>query len=135
VHQAVITTSLQGINPVCATVAYIFYFLFILSLPAEVSPGADRRVNLQPAEHLLFCKQFSKMCPSAFRVSGPPGGGGCQIYSKTFLGQTAMCVQNFIKIHAGVWISISPLHTNRQTNICTPIYISIDKCSNIYENT
>jgi len=38
-----------------------------------------------------------------------------------------MCVENFIKTGAGVWISISPPHTNRQTdrqtNICTPIYI------------
>jgi len=38
---------------------------------AEV-PGAAS-VNLHPAEHLLFCKEFSKMCPSALRVSGPPG--------------------------------------------------------------
>jgi len=44
---------------------------------AEVPSAA--RVNLQPAEHHWFCKQFSKMCPSAFRVSvpqGPDGGGG-----------------------------------------------------------
>jgi len=27
-----------------------------------------------------------------------------------------MCVQNFIKIGAGVWISISPPHTNRRTD-------------------
>jgi len=45
--------------------------LEIYSLQAEV-PGAAR-INLRPAEHLLFCKQFSKMCPSAFRVSGPQG--------------------------------------------------------------
>jgi len=34
---------------------------FICIKLAEV-PGAAR-VNLQPAEHLLFCEQFSKMCP------------------------------------------------------------------------
>jgi len=34
-----------------------------------------------------------------------------------------MLVQNFIKIGTRVWISISPPHTNRQTNICTPIFI------------
>jgi len=71
------------------------------------------------------------MCPSAFSVSGPPQaqgtGGGDQTCTKTFLGQVGMCVQNFIKIGAGVWISISPPHTyrwtNKQTNICTPIFI------------
>jgi len=35
-------------------------------------PGADW-VNLQPAEHLLFCQQFSKMFPSTFSVLGLPG--------------------------------------------------------------
>jgi len=73
---------------------------------AEV-PGAAR-VNMQPAEHLY---------PSGFRVSGPPGPGvgeGVgQTCIKTFLGQVGMCMQNFIKISAGVWISISPPHTNR----------------------
>jgi len=91
---------------------------------AEV-PGAAR-VNLQSAEHLLFCKQFSKMRSSAFRVSGSPGPdreGGGQTCTKTFLGQVGMCVQNFIKIGAGAWIYISPPHTNRQTGICTPIFI------------
>jgi len=42
------------------------------------------------------------------------------------LGQEGMCVENFIKIGAGVWISISPPNTNRQTKICTPSYIYID---------
>jgi len=37
--------------------------LFLLLRLAEV-PGTAR-VNLQPAEPLLFCKQFSKMCSSA----------------------------------------------------------------------
>jgi len=71
------------------------------------------------------------MCPSAYRVSSPPGTGGGggegQTRTKTFFGQVGMCVQNFIKIGAGVWISINPLHTNRQTNICTPIFIYIDE--------
>jgi len=91
------------------------YFISILS---EV-PWTFQ-VNLQPAEHLLFWKQFSKMCPSAVRISGPPcpdgGGGKCQTCTKTFLEQMGMWVQNFIKIGAAVWISISPSHTNRQTD-------------------
>jgi len=81
---------------------------------AEVPSAAQ--VNLQLAEHL-------KMCPTAFRVSSPPGPGGEGAGSnlhKTFLEQVVMCVENFIKIGAGVWISIGPPHTNRQTNICTP---------------
>jgi len=83
-------------------------------------------VNLQPAEHLLFRKQFSKMFSSAFRVLDPPGpdpggGGGDQTCAKNFLGQVEMFVRNFIKIGAGVWISISPPHTNRQTDKQTPV--------------
>jgi len=38
--------------------------------------------------------------------------------------------QNFIKIGAGAWISINPSHTNRQTNICTLIYIYKTHCIN-----
>jgi len=57
------------------------------------------------------------MCPSAFRIPGLPGPGGWdQTCTKTFLGQVGMWVENFIKISAGVWISISPAHTNRQTD-------------------
>jgi len=79
----------------------------------------------------LICNLLSilKMCPSAFRVSSPPGPGWRglgQTCTKTFLGQVGMCVQNFIKIGAGVWISISPPHTNTQTNICMPIFIYIE---------
>jgi len=84
---------------------------------AEVTGIA--RVYLQPTGHLLFCKQFSKVCPSAFSILGPPGpGGGCGGLTciKTFFGQVEICVQNFIMIGAGVWISISPPRTNRQTD-------------------
>jgi len=61
------------------------------------------------------------MCPSAFSILGPlgpggGGGGGGQIRTKTFLGEVGMCVENFIKIGAGVLIIVSPPHTNRQTN-------------------
>jgi len=76
----------------------------IISILAEVTGAA--RVNMQFAEHL---------CPSGFRVSGPPGQGG-QTCIKTFLRQVGMCMQNFIKIGAVVWISIRPPHTNRWTN-------------------
>jgi len=49
-----------------------------ISTLAEV-PGAAW-INMQPAEHLLFCK---KMCPWAYGVSSPPGpgrgGGGVKL--------------------------------------------------------
>jgi len=43
-------------------------------------------------------------------------GGRGQNCTKTFLGQVGICVQNFIKIRAGVWIAISPPYTNRPTD-------------------
>jgi len=47
------------------------------------------------------------MCPSGFRVLGPPRPRGGrrrrgQTFTKTFLGQVGMYMQNFIKIGAGV---------------------------------
>jgi len=63
------------------------------------------------------------MSPLAFRFSGPQGKGGERARVKTgpkpsFLPCTwGMCGQNFIKIGAGVWISIIPPHANRQRNI------------------
>jgi len=86
-------------------------YIYVL---AEVLGTA--RVNMQPAEHL---------CPPGFRVSGHPGPGvgeGDQTWIKTFLEQVGMCMQNFIKIGAGVWISINPPHTNRQTNKQTSVH-------------
>jgi len=86
---------------------------------AEVTGAAQ--VNLQPAEHLLFCKQFSKMCPSAFSVFGPPGPGGGrgdQACTKTFFPSGDVHAKfHQERFGAGVWISISPSHTNRQRNI------------------
>jgi len=61
---------------------------------------------------------------SAFRVSGPPGPGGRNC-TKTFLGQMGMRLQNFIKICARVWISISPPRTNRQRNKHTSVRPSL----------
>jgi len=86
--------------------------------------------NLQPAYHLLFCKQCSKMCPSAFRVSGPQaegGGGGDQNCTKSLLGEVGMCVQNFIKISVGFGFPLA-LHipTDKETYIFTPIYVHIE---------
>jgi len=57
----------------CTNFLDAFHASFIEKLAEE--PGAAW-VNLQTAEHFLFCKQFSKMYPSAFRVSGLPGTGG-----------------------------------------------------------
>jgi len=65
------------------------------------------------------------MCPSTFKVSSPPGpeeGVGGLTYTKTFLGQVGMCMENFIKIGAGGWISIGPPNTNRQTNKQTSVH-------------
>jgi len=66
--------------------------------------------------NLLFCKKY--ICPSAYRVSSPLGpgrGGGLgQTCTKTFLGQVGICVQNFIKIGAGVWISMNKKDARRK---------------------
>jgi len=58
------------------------------------------------------------MCPSAFRVSSPPGPGGEGAGSNLHqnLPGTGGGEENLIKIGAGVWISVSPPHTNRQTD-------------------
>jgi len=88
-------------------------------------PGAAW-VYMQPAEHLLFCKQFSKMCLQLLEFQGPmpkevrvPGSKlhqnlpwtGGDVRAKLF------------KIHAGIWISISPAHTSRQTSVHPFLYI------------
>jgi len=79
---------------------YLFSTLKLLLLLLAEVPSAVR-VNLQPAGHLMGW--------------GEGAVGHTRI--KTFLGQVQICVQNFIKIGAGGWISISPPHTNRQTNL------------------
>jgi len=49
--------------------------------------------SLQPAEHRLLSKHFSKMFPSVFRVLDSPGPrvGWGQNCDKTFLGQVELC--------------------------------------------
>jgi len=102
-----------GSNGTCYSSGQSKYLLFLFLL-AKV-PGADR-VNLQPAAHLLFC---IKCVLKLIGFQAPPGPGGGRerghIGTKTFLGQVGMCVQNCVKISGGVSISISPPHTNRQT--------------------
>jgi len=65
------------------------------------------------------------MCPSALSVLGlqAQGEGGSNLHQN--IPWTGGDVHaNFIKIGAGVRISISTPHTNRQIdNICTPIFI------------
>jgi len=102
-------------------------FHFIYFKLAEVSGAA--RINLQPAEQLLFCKHFSKMCPSALRVSDLPGSGGRgswgQNCTKIFVRQVGMWVQNFIKINVGVWISIRRPHIPTDKHLYANLYIYI----------
>jgi len=71
---------------------------------------------MQPAEHL---------CPSGFRVSGPPSRGGRRgVIPAQNLPWTGKNVRaKFHQDWCGVWISISPLQTDKQTNICTPIFL------------
>jgi len=59
------------------------------------------------------------MCASDLSVLAPQAQGGGSNLHQTFLGQVGMCLKNFIRLGAGVWISISP----PQTNTRTPIFI------------
>jgi len=64
---------------------------------------------------ISFQKCFLQLL--GFQASQAQGvGGRGQTCTKTFLGQVEMCVENFIKIGEGVWISNSPPNTNRQTD-------------------
>jgi len=83
---------------------------------AEVPDAA--RVNLQPAEHL------KNVSLSAFKVSSPPGPGGegAGLNLDQNLPWTGGDARGkFHQIGAGVWISISPPHTNRLTNKQTSV--------------
>jgi len=94
-------------------------------LLAEV-PGADK-VNLQPAEYLLFCEQFSKMCSSAFRVSGSDGGGGRgQTCTKTLFGTGRDVWKRLVQVFGFPLALHIPTGTDRQKNICMPIFIYIE---------
>jgi len=53
-------------------------------------------------EHLLFCKQYPKMCPSAYRVSGSPG-----------LGRGREVGDVLAKIDAGFGFLLSPHRPQR----------------------
>jgi len=57
------------------------------------------------------------------QAQGDTGQG--QNFTKTFLGQVRMYVENFNKIGSGVWISISPPHTNRPLFIETLKNLSV----------
>jgi len=64
------------------------------------------------------------MYPFAFRVSGPRlKGGGEGAGSNLHQNLPWTGGDLLAKSGAWVWISIHPSHTNRHTNICTPIYI------------
>jgi len=63
------------------------------------------------------------MCPSAYRVLGPTGEGVGQTCTKTFLEQVEMCMQNFIRIVAWVWIFISSPYTNRHMYLYAHFFI------------
>jgi len=112
----IISTSRHNINKLIKQKISGYQRKIILQ-QAEV-PGAAW-VSLQPAKHLLFCKQFSKMCPSALSILGLPGpsqaqgwvGRGQTCTIKTFLIQTRVCVQNFIKVQGrGLDFHYFPTH-------------------------
>jgi len=72
------------------------------------------------------------MCPSAFSILISPrlrgGGGGGQTCTKTFLGHVEMCLQNSLgSVHGFGFPLALQIPTDRQTNICTPIFIYIDR--------
>jgi len=116
-------------------------FSFTSSYGFLASPGQSCRIgqvrlgqdpnlsylSLQPSDYLLSCKHFSEKFP--FQAPSPRGRGQVQNCTKTLLGQVGVCVQNFIKIGAGLWITISHPHTNRQTNKhLFAHFIRINKC-------
>jgi len=71
------------------------------------------------AKRLTWCWFTIKARVNSQTAPRPRGRG--QTCTKTFLWQVGMCVQNFIKIRAGVWISVIPQHTNRKTNLFTHV--------------
>jgi len=75
--------------------------------------------NLQPAEHILFCKYFSKTLSfsfKSFRLPGPGGSGGrSQNCTKTFLRQVGMCMQILSRSIQGFGFPLA-LATYQQTS-------------------
>jgi len=77
---------------------------------------------LQPAEHLLFCKQFLTLFPSAFRVSEgqAQGGAGSKLHQNLpWTGEDVRA--KFCQDWCRDVLSINPPHTN---NIHTDKQIS-----------
>jgi len=72
--------------------------------------------NVFDLAHILFYKEFSKMLSSAFSILGPRGlWRGSNLYQNLPWIGGDVCA----KLHQDwcrVWISISPPHTNRQTD-------------------
>jgi len=95
-------------------------YAYLYSLLAEVLGTA--RVNLQPAEHIKNAS-FSFY---GFKPPPGPGGRGQGSNLHQNLPWTGRDVRGkFHQDRCGVWISTNPPHTNRHTNIFTPIFIFI----------
>jgi len=95
----------------------IHYYLRLAELPWAA------RVNLQPAEHLLFCKQFSKTCPSAYRVQAPQAqseeGAGAKPAPKPSLDSWGCaCKISLRSVQGFGFLFALHIPTDRQTNKC-----------------
>jgi len=107
----------------------IFIFTIVLFRQLAEVPGAVR----------LICNLLSiiKMCPSAFRVSSPPGPGGegaeVKPGPKPSLDRWRCVCKISPRSVKGFGFPLA-LHiwTDGQTNICTPIYLLFYLLSSIY---
>jgi len=98
-----------------------------MNILAEV-PGASL-ANLQPAEHLLFCKQFSKTCPSAFRDSEPlrSEGAGVKTAPKSSLDRCGCSCKISRSLQGFGFPKALHIPTDKETYVCLPILICIDR--------
>jgi len=105
---------------------WIIFWKFYFKL-AE-APGTAL-VNFQPAEQLLFCKQFSKMSTSAFQTPQAQmgEGAGVKLAPKPSLNRWGFVYRISLWSWQGCGFPLV-LHipTDRQTNICMPIFTYID---------
>jgi len=95
------------------------------SLSYNYLPGSAARVHLQPAEHILFYKEFSKMSPSAFSILGPPQAqGGIKPGPKPSLDRRGCVCKISSRLVQGFGFPLT-LHkpTDKQTSVHPYLYI------------